>query len=301
MSSDDDKKKNMSCANCGKTEEDGNTTLKACVACKMVKYCNRECQINHRPKHKKECKMRATELHEEALFKQPPHNEDCPICFIPLPKLHTTGSKYYACCGKVVCSGCIFAVKLSSKKRLCPFCRSPPAITDKDDNKREERRIELGDAIALNAQGSHYSEGKFGYPQSYTKALELWHRAAKLGNSPAHYNIGICYYLGNGVIQDRKKAKYHYEKSAIGGHVDARFNLGSLELNASRRIKHYLIAAGFGSDMAVEEIKRLYMSGHATKKDYEAALHGRQVYLDSIKSDQRDMAAKFDYDSYRYY
>ena len=43
------------------------------------------------------------------------------------------------------------------------------------------------------------------------------------------------------------------------------------------------------------------MSGHATKKDYEAALHGRQAYLDSIKSDQRDKAAAFDYSQYRYY
>ena len=52
MSSDDKKTKNMSCANCGKTEEEGDdTTLKACVACKMVKYCNRECQIQHRPHH----------------------------------------------------------------------------------------------------------------------------------------------------------------------------------------------------------------------------------------------------------
>ena len=37
------------CANCGKGE--GNTnSLKACTACKMVKYCNRECQIaSNRP------------------------------------------------------------------------------------------------------------------------------------------------------------------------------------------------------------------------------------------------------------
>ena len=35
------------CANCGK--EDSN--LKACTACKLVKYCNRECQIAHRPQH----------------------------------------------------------------------------------------------------------------------------------------------------------------------------------------------------------------------------------------------------------
>ena len=38
------------CACCGKEGSDG---LKACMACKMVKYCNRDCQIAHRPQHKK--------------------------------------------------------------------------------------------------------------------------------------------------------------------------------------------------------------------------------------------------------
>ena len=42
-----------SCANCGKGDENGDS-LKACTACKMVKYCNRECQIAHRKQHKKE-------------------------------------------------------------------------------------------------------------------------------------------------------------------------------------------------------------------------------------------------------
>ena len=70
------------CANCGKGEEEiGN--LKSCVACKMVKYCNAACQKAHRPQHKKACNKRATELHKEALFKQPPQKEDCPICLAP--------------------------------------------------------------------------------------------------------------------------------------------------------------------------------------------------------------------------
>ena len=55
------------CANCGRGEENTNS-LKACTACHMVKYCNRECQIAHRPQHKKECKKRAAELHDEKLF-----------------------------------------------------------------------------------------------------------------------------------------------------------------------------------------------------------------------------------------
>jgi len=65
--------------------------LKACTACKMVKYCNKDCQIAHRPQHKKEFRKRAAELiHEEKLFKQPPTmEEDCPICFVQMPTLNS--------------------------------------------------------------------------------------------------------------------------------------------------------------------------------------------------------------------
>ena len=94
------------CANCGKGEE-SSVSLKACMACKMVKYCNRECQIAHRPLHKKACKKRAAELHDERLFKQP-ELIDCPICMLRMPFL-ITGRRYYGCCGKVICCGCAYA------------------------------------------------------------------------------------------------------------------------------------------------------------------------------------------------
>ena len=89
------------CANCGKGEE-STSILKACTACHMVKYCNRECQIAHRPQHKKACKKRAAELHDELLLKRPPPEyEDCPICFLPMPSIHT-GRIYMECCGKQI-------------------------------------------------------------------------------------------------------------------------------------------------------------------------------------------------------
>ena len=78
------------CAACG---NEGGDSLKACTACHMVKYCNRDCQIAHRPQHKTECKKRAAELRDVALFKQPPRRGDCEICFLPLPTLHT-GMRY---------------------------------------------------------------------------------------------------------------------------------------------------------------------------------------------------------------
>ena len=41
------------CAACGKAGDN----LKTCTSCKQVKYCNRDCQKLHWPKHKKECKQ----------------------------------------------------------------------------------------------------------------------------------------------------------------------------------------------------------------------------------------------------
>ena len=83
--------------NCGKSEEN-DIHLKACAACKLVKYCNRDCQIAHRPLHKKACKKRMNELHDEALVKEPPPREECPICMLPLP-LSPGESVFQICCG----------------------------------------------------------------------------------------------------------------------------------------------------------------------------------------------------------
>jgi len=51
----------------------------------LVRYCSANCQRNHWSKHKKVCKIRAAELRDEAMFKEPPSKEDCPICFLPMP------------------------------------------------------------------------------------------------------------------------------------------------------------------------------------------------------------------------
>ena len=61
------------CANCGKGAESINN-LKACTGCKMVKYCNRECQIAHYPQHKKECREK------RALIASEDNYTTCWIC-----------------------------------------------------------------------------------------------------------------------------------------------------------------------------------------------------------------------------
>jgi hypothetical protein len=122
------------CANCGVA---GGVSLKSCKACMQARYCNAECQKNHWSKHKKECKQRAAELRDEALFKDPPAKEDCPICFLPMPRRliccvllppatitsvpiydlskaneeleNISTEDYYPCCGKSICQGCLYS------------------------------------------------------------------------------------------------------------------------------------------------------------------------------------------------
>ena len=113
------------CANCGK---EGSDVTNTCNKCKTVKYCNAACKKKHRHKHKKQCERRVAELHDEKLFKQPPSEEDdCPICMIRLPTL-VTGRTYMACCGKLICGGCVHAFQSRATKQehdLCPYFVEP--------------------------------------------------------------------------------------------------------------------------------------------------------------------------------
>ena len=289
------------CANCGKGEESVGD-LKACTACKMVKYCNRDCQIAHRTQHKKACKKRAAELHDEKLFKLPLPAKDCDICMLLLPSLHT-GSKYKGCCGKRICSGCIYAVAIRDKKeQKCPFCRTP-APTAEEMIEQFKKHMELGDAEAIYCLGCWYSDGSYGLSQDHAKALELWHQAAELGNAKSYYSIGGAYLNGTGVERDEKKAVYFYELASMGGSIYARHNLGFIELNAgnvSRALKHFMIAAGCGYTDSLENIKLLFMNGEAMKDEYAKALRAYQENLIEIKSPQRDEAAAF-HERYKYY
>jgi hypothetical protein len=288
------------CANCGKGEESSNS-LKACTACKMVKYCNRECQIAHRSQHKKACKKRAAELYDELLFKQPPTLDDCPICFLRLPYLDT-GRRFYGCCGKYICSGCIYAPVYDHQgnmlEKTCPFCRTPESTSDEEIIKRNEKLVEAGDAEAITNMGYYYKVGMYGLPQDHNKALEFYHRA---GTPTAYSNIAIAYDTGIGVELDEKKARHYYELAAMGGHAGARHNLGCCEgdTDYDRAVKHFMIAVRSGEAKSLKTTQELFKRGYTTKDNYMKALISYQAYLDEIKSDQRDKAAAANED-YKY-
>jgi len=293
------------CANCGK-EGNSNEISNMCNKCKQVKYCNAACKKKHRHKHRKECEeylkraaKHEAELHDEKLFKQPPPEEDCPICMLRLPCLGT-GSVYMACCGKIICRGCIYAFQSRITKDehdVCPFCRTPPPPTNDEIVKRYKQRMQMNDARATYNIGCFYANGKFDLPQNRAKALELWHQAGELGCAVANSCIGNVYTFSKGVKRNENKANRHYELAAMGGDVEARCNLGVYEIkkgNLDRGLKHYMIAVKDGSSTSLENIKMLYLNGYVMKDDYTEALRSYQAYLDEVKSDQRDEAAAAD-------
>ena len=291
------------CANCGKGEETG-INLKSCAACMLVKYCSRDCQVAHRPQHKKECKKRAAELREEKLFQQPAPLEDCPICMIRLPSTEK-GRMYMSCCGKTICIGCLHAFQSRARKKdyKCPFCGTPLALTTEESIKRMRERLNQNDAKGMYNFGLYHAQGRYGFPQNHSKALELWHRAGELGHADAYHNIGVLYSSGEGVERDEKKAKHYFELAAMSGCVGARHNLGVNEVqtgNIDRSLKHFMIAIKGGSVFSLEIINKMYKVGYVTKDEYTEALRACRAYVDEIKSDQRDEAAALR-DDYKYY
>jgi len=297
------------CANCGK---EGANNI--CNKCQQVKYCNAVCKKVHKKKHKKDCgehqrlaAERAAELHDIELFKPPPPKEDCPICFLRMPYLGS-GSKYKSCCGKVICSGCIYAPVYDSQgnqvdNQKCAFCRTPNPKSDEESKKRIFKRVELNDPLAMYNLGCCYRDGLNGLTQDYVKALELWQQAAELGFTGAYSHIGYAYENGIGVGVDEKKATHYYELAAIEGNIAARNKLGGSEIdagNVGRALMHFMIAVRGGNDKSLQAIKEIYTYGLATKEDYTKALQSYQTYLGEIKSDQRDKAAAA-HDCYRYY
>jgi hypothetical protein len=285
-----------SCANCGKGEEDSNK-LKKCSACLSVKYCSAACQKAHRPQHKKACKKRASELHDEKLFKDPPPTEECPICLLLPDPNEERQPSFHPCCGKIICHGCIYAMQISAGKYLCPFCREPNANSNDEHIERTKKLMEKGDAEAFVFLAFSYDTGNNGLPQDMAKAKELYLKAGELGSSEAYSNLGIAYDQGRGVEVDKKKAKYYYEHAAIGGDIHARHNLAGLEVSAGnieRALKHFIMAAKAGDEKSLGAIKAGFMEGLVSKETvYASTLRAYHEIKKEMKSDMRDKAAAY--------
>ncbi|EJK68018.1 hypothetical protein THAOC_10858 [Thalassiosira oceanica] len=280
------------CANCGRESSDA-VKLRYCTACRLVKYCSVGCQKSHRKQHKKTCKKRAAELKDERLYNQGherPEGDFCPICTLPIPIPMNEHSAFMVCCIKRVCFGC----SLAAQKRGmfdCPFCRTPMPRDGTELIAMVQKRVDAKDAAALKFLGDQYYYGYNGLLKNVQRAIELWREAAELGSINAHFELGNKFDSGEGVIQDKAKAVQHWEMAAIQGDIESRNSLGVNEINNGnyeRAVKHFLIAAKMGNEVALGNVNKMFANGLATREQYAEALKGFQDSVDEMHSQERD-------------
>ena len=285
------------CANCGTAASDI-VKLEDCNACRLVKYCGVDCQKAHRKQHWKACKQRAAELEDERLYSQglERHEGDfCPICTLPIPLPMQTHSVFNTCCMKKICDGCNVAAQKRGMHD-CPFCRTPLPKNDADHLAMVQARVAKKDPEAMYLLGKQYFHGDLGLQKDMRNAIRLYNEAADLGSIEALYHLGLAYDLGEGIEQDQAKAVEFYTKAAMQGHVESRHNLGCTEGqkgNNGRALKHFLITAKMGGMFSLETIKKMFMSGTATKEQYAQALRGYQDAAEEMKSHERHEAKVF--------
>jgi TPR repeat protein len=203
---------------------------------------------------------------------------------------------YYPCCGKGICFGCTHSFCRSGNTGKCPFCNSNrDGKTDEDKVKELKKRVEANDAGAIYALGNSYYNGLLGLQQDGTKAMELYARAAELGSSKAHHQIG---HLNcnlddpNNNGGDFKKAKFHYEAAAMAGNEVARKELGVIELkyksNLEQSIKHLMIAASAGEYHAMQALILFFDKGVVSRDAINSVLTAYNNSCAEMRSEARD-------------
>jgi TPR repeat protein len=73
----------------------------------------------------------------------------------------------------------------------------------------------------------------------YSKALELFQRAAAHGNAEAQYHIGFLYDFGDGVAKSPEEATKWYRQAAENGYAKAQFELGARYAGGTDAKKDY--------------------------------------------------------------
>eukprot|EP01044_Picomonas_judraskeda_P011746 COSAG03_NODE_1629_length_3744_cov_17.770919_1_plen_469_part_10 len=88
-----------------------------------------------------------------------------------------------------------------------------------------KKEAEQGDSVAQNSLGVCYYHGT-GVEEDKAEAVKWFRKAAEQGDSDAQYSLGSCYDNGEGVEEDKAEAAQWYRKAAEQGHSDAQLNLG---------------------------------------------------------------------------
>lgn len=75
------------------------------------------------------------------------------------------------------------------------------------DLKDLKLKAKNGDKLACYILGRSYDSEENGAEQNFEKAMYWYEKGKELGDPCCAYGVGACYYFGDGVKQDKEKAK----------------------------------------------------------------------------------------------
>ena len=224
-----------------------------------------------------------------------PAEDACPICFDLIELPMGEHSKTNVCCMKRICNGCILTGQKKGMHNRCPFCRTTLPADDASTLAMIQKRVGKGDAEAITRLGDKHYHGHLGLANDVPRATELYTEAAELGSISAHCELGITYYYGDGVEEDKPRGIHHLQQAAMKGEAASRHNLGCAERhngNYELAVQHWIIAAKMGFEVSLHCTKMMFKEGHATKAQYGEALMGYRDAVEEMRSPQREEAKR---------
>ena len=133
-------------------------------------------------------------------------------------------------------------------------------------------------AFVTSSAYANYDAGLAAYKKNdYATAIKEWRPLADQGKADAQYNLGFCYYNGQGVPQNYKEAIKWFRMAADQGHGDAQYALAGMymspdSLDYGEAVKWTRKAADQGVAEAQISMGNFYSSGIVFPKDNGEAL-----------------------------
>ncbi len=132
---------------------------------------------------------------------------------------------------------------------------------------------QAGDVLAQRYLGLIELQGLAG-PRRPEEGVAWLEKAAAQGDVEAGYNLGVAYYLGDGVAQDDARAFTLFEAAARQGHDGATFNLAAMYRDGrgtgrdpGAAVKWFVAAARAGQGEAFHELARIALAEEAAPEN----------------------------------
>jgi len=114
--------------------------------------------------------------------------------------------------------------------------------------------------------------------EDYNKSIMLLNKVFSKYPDAVGYNLGVAYFNGLGVVQDKSKAVDYYFKSAMAGYTKSQFNLGVCLFNGwgtgvdkEQAFQWIKKSASKNHMMSLTFIGYMYETGEVVERDIERA------------------------------